>query len=244
MTPSRSRPSNAAGHLRAALRRTAVAALGLMALALAPAALAPTAPAQAETAAADPDGALAFIDKLADDAIAVWTDTNLTGDERQSTFRQLLYEGFYVTYISRLVLGRHRRTASPEQMSEYETLFPDYIINVFAARIGEYSNERFQILGTAPAGKRDVFVRSNILRPSAPPIATDWRVRKVGDEFKIVDLKVEGISMVVTQRDEFASKINQVGLEGLLDELRDKARVASASGTQSTNSAADRAVQP
>ena len=50
--------------------------------------------------------------------------------------------------------------------------------------------------------------------------------------------------MVVTQRDEFASKINQVGLEGLLDELRDKARVASASGTQSTNSAANPAVQP
>lgn len=177
--------------------------------------------AHAQEAAQDPEGAMVFIDTLSSDAVAVWSDATKTEAERQKEFRNLLYAGFDVDFIAKLVLGRHMRTASSDQLREYQRLFPDYIINSFANRIGDYGNERLVVLGTAPAGKRDLFVRSNIERPRGEAITADWRVRKVNGEFQIVDIKVEGISLAVTQRDEFASIIERRGFNGLLDTLRD-----------------------
>ncbi len=177
--------------------------------------------AHAQEAAEDPEGATAFIDTLSNDAVAVWSDSTKTEAERQQEFRDLLYEGFDVDFIAKLVLGRHMRTATPDQLREYQRLFPSYIINSFANRIGDYGNEKLVVLGTAPAGKRDLFIRSNIVRPKGEPITADWRVRKVNGKFQIVDIKVEGISLAVTQRDEFASIIERRGFNGLLTTLRD-----------------------
>lgn len=203
-------------------------ALALL-IALAPASAGLPAAAQSDDSPAQSEayqeGARQFINKLSEDAVQVWRDSTKTETERQQAYRDLLYAGFDVNFISRLVLGRHVRTASREQLETYQELFPPYIINTFASRIGDYGNEKLEILGVVPAGSRDVFVRTNILRPNAEPIAVDWRVRKVDNEFQIVDIKVEGISMAITQRDEFSSIINRQGFDGLLTHLREGAEL-------------------
>lgn len=176
--------------------------------------------AHAQEASEDPEGAADFIATLSDNAVAVWSDATKTEAERQEAFRELLYDGFDVNFIAKLVLGRHIRTASPDQLREYQKLFPGYIINSFARRIGDYGNEKLVITGTVPTGKRDLFVRTQIVRPNGEPILADWRIRKVKDAFQIVDIKVEGISLAVTQRDEFASIIERKGFDGLLETLR------------------------
>lgn len=195
--------------LRAALVALAAIFLGQWSLA-----------AMAQEEAADSDGAKAFINKLSDDAVKVWADMTMTEAEREAEFRRLLHEGFDVDFISKLVLGRHMRTASRDQLISYRDLFPPYIVNSFARRLGDYSNEKLEVLGTSPAGARDVFVRSRIVRPGGEPIAADWRVRKTDADFQIVDIKVEGISLAVTQRDEFSSVIERQGFDGLLDVLK------------------------
>lgn len=172
------------------------------------------------TAAQDPDGAKVFIQQLSDEAMDVWRDPTLTEAEREKKFRDLLYEGFDVNFLARLSLGRHAREMKREQLREYMKLFPDYIVNKFSKRIGDYTNQQVRILDTAPAGTRDLFVRTELVRPGADPIAADWRVRRKKNGFRIVDVKVEGISMAITQRDEFSSLIEQSGIDGLLAELR------------------------
>ncbi len=173
-----------------------------------------------ETAAQDPDGARAFIADLADRAMKIWRDPTLTQLEREKGFRDLLYEGFDVNFLARISLGRFVRQMTREQFAEYMRLFPDYIVNKFANRIGEYTNQTIEIGEVVPAGRRDVYVRTTLLRPGAEPLAADWRVRKTKDGFRIVDVKVEGISMVISQRDEFAALIEKSGIDGLLAELR------------------------
>ncbi|GAK33780.1 toluene tolerance protein [Iodidimonas nitroreducens] len=182
-----------------------------------------------ETAAADPEGAKDFIAQLSDDAVKVWADPTKTEAERQAAFRQLLHEGFDVDFISKLVLGRYMRTASDAQLQEYQKLFPDFIVNSFAGRIGDYGNEKLVVDGTTEAGPRDIFVRSKIVRPGGEPLSADWRLRKKDDKFQIVDIKVEGISMAITQRDEFSSLIQREGFDRLLETLRKGANAASAS---------------
>ena len=64
-------------------------------------------------------------------------------------------------------------------------------------------------------------MRAQIQRPSgAAPIGVDFRVRLIDGSHKVVDVTVEGISMLHTHRVEFASVINRGGMDGFLDELR------------------------
>lgn len=181
------------------------------------------APTMAETAAEDPEGAKAFILALSDDALRVLDDTTLTQRERDTAYRDILSRGFALDYIARLVLGRHGRSATKEQMEEYKRIFPEYILNIYVHRLTEFGDEQFIVGDTAPAGKKDIYVRSEIIRPNGPPVAADWRVRIRKGKFTIIDLKIEGISMASTQRERFAAKIAKVGLDGLIQSLKDDA---------------------
>ncbi|MCG8507196.1 MAG: ABC transporter substrate-binding protein [Sphingomonadales bacterium] len=175
------------------------------------------------SAADDPDAALVFIMELSNDAFDVLNDTNLTQDERDDAFRGLMRRGFDVNYIARIVLRRHYKTAQQDQREAYKALFPEYIIRLYSDRLINFGDEQLEVSGTQPSsGKRDIYVRSRLIRPEGEPVAADWRVRrsrKTG-ELKIVDLKIEGVSMIKTQYDEFNAIISKSGFDGLLDELR------------------------
>jgi phospholipid transport system substrate-binding protein len=75
-----------------------------------------------------------------------------------------------------------------------------------------------KILGSRPEGETDALVSTQLIRPDAPPVAVDWRVRQRGSQDKVIDVAVEGVSMSVTQRQEFASVIQRGGgqIEALL----------------------------
>ena len=81
------------------------------------------------------------------------------------------------------------------------------------------------MVGTQPVGRSDVYVRTELLRPAGgSPIAADWRVKHTKDGSpKIIDLKIEGISIAETKRDEFASLISSRGFDAFLDEIRSQA---------------------
>ena len=80
------------------------------------------------------------------------------------------------------------------------------------------------VIGVAPAGESDSMVTTQIVRPNGPPVNVSWRVRKSGSDYKIIDVVVENVSMGVTQRQEFASVIEQNGgrVDGLIQALRQK----------------------
>ena len=151
---------------------------------------------------------------------------SLLGDQvfRGDLFRTLLYAGFDVPYIGRWVLGRYWNSANDAQRTEYQKLFEQLIVNTYAERFVEYSGETFKITGINPAGEADSMVTTQIVRPNGPPVNVSWRVRKSGADYKIIDVVVENVSMGVTQRQEFASVIEQNGgrVDGLIQALRQK----------------------
>lgn len=178
-------------------------------------------------------GAAQFIRQLGDEAVATLQAPNLTLDQREARFRGLLAEGFDLAFIGRFVLGRYWRAASPEQQSDYLALFSEFVVQVYSTRFGGYVGQTLTITGGREAGDKDVIVRTRIDRPSGPPIVADWRVRITGNQYRIIDVMVEGISMAVTQRSEFASVVRRDGIEGLLAVLR--ARTTKMPATASIN---------
>jgi phospholipid transport system substrate-binding protein len=177
-------------------------------------------PAIPAAAAADP---AAIINNLGRRALEVLgKDANQA--QRVARFRALLREDFDVPGIGRFVLGRYWNQATEEQRAEYVKLFEDYIAMAYATRLAEYTGETFKVTGSRPEGDGAI-VSSQILRPAgAAPVKVDWRLTGREGNYKISDVSVDGISMAVTQRSEFASVIQHNGgqVQGLITMLRQK----------------------
>jgi phospholipid transport system substrate-binding protein len=178
------------------------------------------APLRAESATGSKQQAGAFITQLGDEAIAILGGTDLKLEEREARFRHLLGQSFDLAFIGRFVLGRYWPDASPEQRADYHSLFTAYVLRIYSSRLGGYAGETFAVLGVKQAGEKDVLVSTRIHRPSGSPLLADWRVRVIDGRHRIIDVMVAGISMVITQRSEFASVIQKHGFVGLLEALR------------------------
>jgi phospholipid transport system substrate-binding protein len=164
-----------------------------------------------------------FIASLGDRALQVLVVDSQDAAARDTAFRGILDEGFDLPLIGRYALGRYWRRATPEQRSEYVKLFEDFIVVTYVARLGEYSGETLRVVSSR-SDDQDTIVTSEIVLEGRQSIRVDWRVRNGDSEPKIIDVIVEGISMLLTQRDEFASVIQRSGgnVEGLLTRLREK----------------------
>jgi len=190
-----------------------------------------------DDAVVSPEQASTFIQDLSQKAIDVLRDQSKSETERETIFRGLLKDGFDMGFIGRFVLGVNWRTASEQQRTEYQSLFNEYVLKTYTARLGGFTNEEFKITGTQPAGKKDIMVNSQVLRQDGPPVTADWRLRLVDGEPKIIDVVVEGVSMSISQRQEFASVVQSKGIDGLIEMLRARTKadapVTSDQGTAS-----------
>jgi phospholipid transport system substrate-binding protein len=199
---------------------TLVAAAGLAGLSFATPAMAQTAAPAAVPVNAK--AAEAFIKTLSDQAFGVLRDKTLNETQRETRFRELLKAGFALDKISTAVLGKNKRTVTPEQLANFDKVLPDYVIRIYASRLTEFADTKVAVVGSVPAGSRgDVAVKTLVSGKNLQaPVKADWRVTQVpAVGLRIVDLSFEGISMVATQRDEFDAKIAQKGMNALIADL-------------------------
>ncbi len=180
------------------------------------------------------DDAGVFVKQLGDSAISLLTANGIADAERETRFRMLFRTNFDVERIGRFTLGKHVRRADEQQMAEFLMLFEDFIVVTYATRFSEYSGETFAVRAIRAKPGRDTLVLTEILRPAGgPPYRVDWQVRKKDGKLKIIDVKVEGVSMSVTQRAEFASVIQrQGGVNGLIEQLRAKTKLLNPAPSQ------------
>ena len=165
-----------------------------------------------------------FVQSLGDEAVRTFSNRRMSREQALQRFQSLLHKGFDIPYIGRWVLGRFWNQATEQQQADYQRLFERLIIQTYADRFLEYSGEIFKITSVRKESDTDSTVSTQIVRPNGPPIGLDWRVRQRDGQHKIIDVVVEGVSMGVTQRQEFASVIQQNGgkVEGLIQALRQK----------------------
>lgn len=171
-------------------------------------------------ASAAPD-AQAFVNNLGTQAIRV-LGPSVPVAKRVSQFRALFRNDFDVPGIGQFVLGRYWRTATPQEQQEFLGLFQEYIVEAYSARLGNYGGEPFRVTGSRPNGS-DIVVTSQIMHQGGA-IAVDWYLIDQGGTLKITDVYVGGVSMKVTERDEFGAVIQRNGgqVGPLLAQLRQK----------------------
>jgi phospholipid transport system substrate-binding protein len=180
----------------------------------------------ASAAAAD---ASEFMNELWNRAVEVLAK-KIPPAERLARFRQLFRADFDGVAIARFVLGRYWRSASEEERQEYLKLFEDYVVYVYGTRISDFNGETFQVRGSRTDGNETIVSTDVFSSGANAPIKVDWRLIPENGGFKITDVIIEGISLMVTQRSEFASVIQRHGgqIGGLLTLMREKTKVAAA----------------
>jgi phospholipid transport system substrate-binding protein len=180
---------------------------------------------QASTSGAATEGGQ-FVSDLAARAVSELTTGDTPMAQRVLRFRGMLTEAFDVPAIGRFVLGRYWRVASDAEKAEYLKLFEDFIVQTYVHRFNDFAGAQLRVLQTRTVQESEVIATIEAALPGKPPARFDVRMRREANAFKIFDVVVEGISMSVTQRDDFAAVIQRSGgkVEGLLASLREKTR--------------------
>jgi phospholipid transport system substrate-binding protein len=158
---------------------------------------------------AEADTPALFLEGFGNQAIKLLAETAPGEAKREAEMRRLLNEGFDIEFIGRFVLSRFWRSASDAERAEFRQLFEDYLIAAYGRRFGTYSGERFVIGQTFPQDDERAVVRSDVVRPSGDTMTVDWRVQRREGKWRVVDIMVEGVSMMVTQRSEFTALLQR-----------------------------------
>lgn len=132
---------------------------------------------------------------------------NISNAERRSRFRLVLREGLDIPAIARFALGRYWRRTDEDARQAFLKAFESILIVRFLPLLRQYSGERI-IIGAVRVRSDDralITVPSRLLRPQDETVAVEWRLKRVGKRYKIVDVIAEGISIAVMLRSEYGS---------------------------------------
>jgi phospholipid transport system substrate-binding protein len=179
---------------------------------------------------AEGNDAVGFMTDLLNRAIDVLND-KLPLADREQRFRQLFEADFDGPGIACFVLGLYWRQASSVEQEQFLHVFENYVVLVYSTRLADFSGESFKV-SDSRADEDGAIVSTDVITPGRAPLKIDWRLVTDKGSFKIRDVIVDGVSMMVNERAEFASVIQRHGadVDGLLVLMREK--IASAASVQ------------
>lgn len=163
--------------------------------------------------------ASAFVEHLGRRIISLLADSQKETKRKIDSFRKIFENACDMALIGRQVLGRHWRTASATQRRKYQRLFSEYVVQIYAARFKNYSGESFDVMKEQGSASSDRVVKARIIRDNGEITHVDFRVRKDAVRFRVVDVAIRGVSLLVAKRSEFDAIVRRQGMNGLLQQL-------------------------
>jgi phospholipid transport system substrate-binding protein len=178
------------------------------------------------TTTAEPSHAVespdAVVQETADAVVGVLADKSLSPEQRRAKVQQIVYDHFDFDTLARLTLARHWRQLSPEKQKEFVDEFKKHLSATYGRRFDSYTNERVVVTGDRKEKDGDWTVTSKIVSPGADDIQVDYRLRKGDGSWKVIDVIVEGVSLVINFRSQFDEIITNQGPQRLIELLREK----------------------
>jgi len=170
--------------------------------------------------AAPVEPAKVFVQSLGNEVVEILQNTALDRQQRKAALHTVFLRAFDAEATGRFVLGRYWRTATDAQKTEYRRLFPEYVADIYAGQFATYDGETFSTHLERRIDGRRFLVNAEIRRPGRTSLNVDFKVRRDDGVFRIVDVMVERVSLVITKRDEFGSVIRREGMDALLRRMR------------------------
>jgi len=148
----------------------------------------------------------------------------------------VLLPNFDTEYSARLVLGQYWKTATPEQRKRFVDAFYHSLLRNYGAALIDFTGDRFIILPyKGDPGDTTATVRTEVKRSSGDKVPVNFSLRKTPDGWKAWDVVIEGISYVKSFRTDFASEIQQKGLDDVITRLEKEGKVGPNSAAVSSH---------
>ena len=166
---------------------------------------------------------------------AIKTDKQLASGDKQKAMK--LAEEKILPHVdfeeaTRLAVGRGWAQANAEQKKRLVTEFRNMLVRTYSNAISAYEGQTMKVLPSrAKPGEGEATVRNQFTRPGGKPVLVDYSMRKTEQGWKIYDIVVEGVSLVLTYRSEFDAIAKQDGIDGLIKRLAAKNTPAAVGGT-------------
>jgi phospholipid transport system substrate-binding protein len=149
--------------------------------------------------------------------------------DRPTDFSQLVETKvlpvFDFEHMTRIAVARNWRLASDAQQAALVVQFRTLLVRTYSSALSSYRDERIEYKPLrVAAGETDVLVKSVVRRHGAEPLSIDYDMESTPAGWKVYDVKIAGVSMVLTYRETFASAVRAGGIDGLIKSLSDKNR--------------------
>lgn len=165
-----------------------------------------------------------LVQKVTDEVLAaIKADKALAAGDKQKAVK--LAEEKVLPYIdfeeaTRLAVGRAWAKATPEQKKRLVSEFRSMLVRTYSNALTGYEGQTLKVLPSrGKQDPQDTTVRTQYLRQGAPPLPIDFQMHKAGNTWKVYDITVEGVSLVLTYRSEFDAVVKQEGIDGLVKRL-------------------------
>lgn len=180
-------------------------------------------------AAVDAAKAEEFVQKVTKEGIEEIINANVSQTVKDERFEKLFNNALDLNFIGQFVLGRYWRTATAEQKKEFISAYRELNIKTWSQRFDEFKGKNFIFKGTTPSNSANqVFVNSVVPMEQGEPAKVVWRVKQTGNNFKIVDIIIENVSLAITARNEYTAYIKTApgGIDDLIKDLQSKTKKA------------------
>lgn len=124
-----------------------------------------------------------------------------------------------------IAMARNWRLASPEQQAALVAQFRTLLVRTYSTALSSYRGQDIEYRPLrATAGDTDVQVRSLVRRPGAEPLTIDYDMENGPTGWKVFDVQMAGVSLVMSYRESFAAEVRAGGIDGLIKSLSDRNR--------------------
>ena len=168
-----------------------------------------------------------LVRKTADDVISIIKqDKDIQAGDTNKIYKlaeEKILPNFDFERISRLVLGKAWRKATDKQKTEFKYEFKNLLLRTYAVALSKYKDQKIEYkpLRMKPTDEI-VTVKTEIIQSGGQPIDVDYALAKQDDGWLVIDIIIEGVSLVTNYRSQFASEIKKNGMDSLIIELAKK----------------------
>lgn len=170
--------------------------------------------------ALDGDTAKAHVRAAVDEVLALAAQPGAP-ESKADPLEAVLRKYAAMPQIARFSAGVAWREMSDDQKGRFVDAFAHFLSVIYARRFSEYSGEQVKVGRAEDAGRRGLRVSSEVTQSSGGPIVVDWMVSDRPGRVVITDIIIEGVSLLVTQREEIGAMLSDRGgdLERLISDL-------------------------
>jgi phospholipid transport system substrate-binding protein len=181
----------------------------------------------ADDASAAPSTARSELEKVIHDVLAILRNPSLSADQKRLKVQGIAYDNLNFEVMGRLSLGRYYRQLNDAQKTQYQQEFKQLLTNTYGHTTDDYTDEDVKVTTDRQESDGDVTVQTHITgtkngQPGQDIATVDYRLRKMDNQWKVIDFTIDGISIVSNYRSQFQDIMTNGGIDQLLKMLHDK----------------------